>query len=55
MGKYVRIREGLYKGDLAKIVSVRKKFVEVAVVPRIDAKEVKQGLNRLKDKYELGF
>lgn len=33
---YVRVRVGLYKDDLGKVMEVRKKHIDVMLAPRIN-------------------
>ena len=37
---YVRIKKGLYEGDLAKIYKVKKSSVDVLIVPRINVPDI---------------
>lgn len=41
-GTFVRVRKGLYEGDLAKVLKVRKNNLDVVLVPRINVQEIKR-------------
>lgn len=43
---YVRVRMGLYKDDLGKVMEVRKKHIDVMLAPRINIQELN---NRIKN------
>lgn len=43
---YVRVRVGLYKDDLGKVMEVRKKHIDVMLAPRINIQELN---NRIKN------
>ena len=38
--QYVRIKKGVYEGDLAKIIKVKKNNVDVMIVPRINIQDI---------------
>lgn len=38
--QFVRVKKGVYEGDLAKISRIRKNNVDVALVPRINVQDV---------------
>lgn len=45
-GQYVRIKKGVYEGDLGKIAKVKKNNVDVVVVPRVNIQDI---LSRMRE------
>jgi transcription antitermination factor NusG len=39
-GSYIRIKKGVYEGDLGKIIEIHKNSVDVLLVPRINVQEL---------------
>lgn len=39
-GNYVRVKKGVYEGDLAKIVKIKKNNADVILVPRINIQDI---------------
>ena len=37
---YVRVKKGLYEGDLAKIFKIKANSVDVLIVPRINVQDI---------------
>jgi transcription antitermination factor NusG len=40
LGQFVRIKKGLYNGDLAKIYKIKKNTTDLVLVPRINLQEI---------------
>ena len=38
--QYVRIKKGVYEGDLAKIAKVKKNTADLVIVPRINVQDI---------------
>ena len=39
-GQFVRIKKGVYEGDLGKISRIKKSSVDVNIVPRINVQDI---------------
>lgn len=45
--QYIRIRVGMYRGDLAQITKINKKGVVVQVVPRINFSDIRERMKQI--------
>jgi transcription antitermination factor NusG len=39
-GQYIRIKKGVYEGDLGRITKAKKNNADVALVPRINVQDI---------------
>ena len=50
--QYVRIKKGVYEGDLGKITKCKKNNADIALVPRINIQDI---LSRMRDQSSKNY
>lgn len=51
-GQYVRIKKGVYEGDLGKIIKAKKSNADIALVPRINIQDI---LSRMREESSKNY